>query len=75
MVDRYVLHDQYISQQDAANYDKSIIALAHPIVALDPHNDTPDKPSTINIGLYLSLLDRENAVFIVKHAQEINEML
>lgn len=75
MLDRYALHDQYVSSQDAANYDKSIVALAHPVISLPPHHDTTDKPSSIQIGLYLSSLDRENAVFIVKHAKEINEML
>ncbi len=75
MLDRYALHDQYIANQETASYDKSIVALPHPVIALNPHNDTADKPSSIHIGLYLSSLDRENAVFIVKHAQEINEML
>lgn len=75
MVDRYALHDQYLNTQDVANYDKSITAVAHPLISLAPHMATPDKPSMIQVSLFLSSLDRENAAFIVTHAQQINEML
>lgn len=75
MIDRYALHDQYVSSEDVANYDKTIIPIAHPLVSLNPHVNGAEKPSCIVASLYLSKLDRENAVFIVQHAQQINEML
>lgn len=75
MVDRYDLQDKYISSEDVANYDKTIMPLAHPLVTLAPHLDFKDKPSEIYASLVMSALDRENAAFIVKYAKEINEML
>lgn len=75
MMDRYVLDDGYITHTDTAQYDKSIISIEHPLVALQAHNASPDKPSAIAVSFFLSSLDRENAAFIVKYAQKINEML
>jgi|GEM_PF-4215825 len=75
MIDRYSFQDQYLTRGDVINYDKTIMPLAHPVIGLHPHNDTPEKPSTIIVSLFLSTLDRENAAFILSHAKEINEML
>ena len=75
MVDAFDLQDQYVSREDVANYDKTIIPVAHPLIALAPHVDFKDKPSEIYASLVMSMLDRENAAFIINHAKEINEML
>ena len=75
MIDRYTLHDQYLSTQDSTNYDQTIVNVPHPVVSLRPNIMSADKPSTIVVSLYLSTLDRENAVFIINHAKEINELL
>lgn len=75
MIDRYALHDQYLTNQSVADYDKTIIPVAHPLVAINSHVNSSDKPSTIIVSLVLSDLDRENAAFIVNHAKEINELL
>lgn len=75
MIDRYALHDQYLTAEDAANYDKTIVQIPHPVVSLKPHILSPDKPSIIVLDLYLSQLDRENITFIIQHAAQINEML
>lgn len=74
MIDRYVLHDEYLAREDVANYDKTISAVSHPVIALAPHSHTPDKKSTIAVSFFLSALDRENALFILQYAKEINEM-
>ncbi len=75
MTDRYTLNDQFLKREDVGNYDRTITQIAHPIVALPPHNDHKDKPSEIQVSFYLSDLDRDNAAFIVKYAQKINELL
>lgn len=75
MIDRYALNEQYLTAEDAANYDKTIIQTPHPLISLKPHIITPEKPSAIVLDLYLSQLDRENIAFIIQHAAQINEML
>lgn len=75
MTDRYTLNDQYVSRNDTANLDRTIVQIPHPIISLAPHVEYTDKPSEIITSFYLSDLDRDNALFIVKYAQKINELL